>query len=70
MTTQHENANGKYFLTRHQVTERYQVIEKRFVGSNEIKFLLSTGKEIKAFFSDLGQAVAEAVRRQAWIDAK
>lgn len=70
MTSQHENANGKYFWTRHQVTTRYQVIEQRFVGSSEIKYLLSTGRNIKAFFNNLGDAVAEAARRQEWIDAK
>jgi hypothetical protein len=70
MTTQHENANGKYFWTRHQITKRYQVIEQRFVGSSEVKYLLSTGKDIKAFFRDLSEAVIEAHRRQAWIDSK
>lgn len=70
MTTRHENAKGVYFFTRHQITKVYQVIEQRYAGSSEVKYLLSTGSNIKAHFTNLGEAVAEAFRRQEWIDAR
>lgn len=69
-TTKHENAKGIYFWTSHQVTKVYQVIEKRYVGSVECEYLLSTGKNIKASFNNMEKAVQEAFRRQEWIDAK
>ena len=69
MTTQHEDAMGKYFWTRHKVTAVYEVIEQRRAGSAKISYWLSTGKNIKASFSNLFDAVKEAKRRQEFIDA-
>lgn len=69
-TTQHADAVGTYFWTRHKITKHYQVIEQRYAGSSSIKYLLSTGKNIKAWYSNLSDAVEEAIRRQAWIDAR
>lgn len=70
MTSQHENANGIYFLTRHKVTRIYQVVEKRFAGSNKVNYMLSTGKNIKGDFSTMEKAVREAISRQSFIDTK
>lgn len=67
-TTMHENALGKKFWTRRKITRNYQVIEERYVGAVEVKYLLSTGKNIKAVFATLHEAVIEANRRQSWID--
>ena len=70
MTKQYTNAVGTYFLTRHKVTEIYSVCEKRFVGSSKVSYWLSTKSNLKACFSNMGEAVAEAIRRQEWIDQK
>jgi len=68
--TRRENASGLFFWTRHQVTANYQVIEQRQCGSEKVTYLLSTGKDVKAAFSDMFAAFCEAKRRQAWIDAR
>lgn len=70
MTTQHENCQGVYFLTRHRITARYQVVGKRLAGSSTVKYWLSTGGDVKAIFDNMGDAIQEAYRRQAWIDRK
>lgn len=68
MTTMYSNAAGHYFRTSTKVTSVYSVVEQRYVGSSTAKYHVSTGKNIKATFSDLGSAVLEAVRRQNIID--
>lgn len=70
MATRYENAKGVYFRTSHKVTAVYQIVEERYAGESEVKYLVSTGKNIKCWFSDMGAAFNEAIRRQAWIDAK
>lgn len=70
MTKQYSNAVGTYFLTRHKITKVYQVCEKRYVGSSKVIYWLTTGKNVKATFTEMGEAVAEAIRRQVWIDQK
>lgn len=63
------NAAGNYFWTRTPITRIFSVVEQRYVGSHASRYHVSTGKSIKASYSDLGSAVMEAVRRQEFIDA-
>ena len=68
MTKMYSNAAGNYFYASTKVTSVYSVVEMRYVGAGAAKYHVSTGKNIKATFSDLGSAVLEAIRRQNIID--